>query len=121
MKNTVARELFVPESNALSFKSLLPFEIRSALLPFYLGLDFDGRRARFGAGISDSVIAKHCANLNLDHAIVLACEAADRFVAAIELHPVAPDWKNVELALACPTTSDETAIVAHLKSLQSSY
>src|ERR1700761_3712502 len=74
MKNTVAKELFIPESNALSFKSLLPFEIRSGLVPFYLGLDFDGRRARFGAGMSDSAIVRHCANLNLDLAIVLACE-----------------------------------------------
>jgi hypothetical protein len=117
MKNQIFDRFSNTSAAALAFKSLLTTELPESLLPFYLGLDAEARRARFGAAVSDASIARHCRGLNVTRAIVLACEGLGGVVAAIELHALTPDWSDAELALTCTATSDQTTIVAHLAQL----
>src|ERR1700754_2199267 len=117
MKNPFASEFLNSSTSALVFKSLTASEIAASLLPFYLGLDFDARRKRFGAAMSDEAIRQHCTRLNLDNAIVLVCEGPEGLIAAIELHPLAYGWADTELAFVSPTDADRTTIVAHLLQL----
>ena len=114
MKSSDASEFSHSSESALLFKSLTFSDLEALLLPFYLGLDFDARRRRFGGGMSDEAIRKHCRRLNLDNAIILACSGQDGLVAAIELHPLVSGWDDTELALAECAKSDRTTIIAHL-------
>jgi hypothetical protein len=117
MKNSTASEFSHSSYSALVFKSLTAGEVEASLLPFYLGLDFDARRRRFGGGVGDDAIRRHCRGLNLDNAIVLACSGKTGVIAAIELHPLGSDWDDTELALAESAAADRTTIVAHLLQL----
>jgi hypothetical protein len=112
-------------SSAQDFSSIAPYSFRSLstedidglLLPYYLGLDFDARRARFGGAVSDSSIRQYCQGLDFDRAIVLACLDTANLVAVIELHSIAPDWRCAELVLASSATGDQTTILGHLLQL----
>jgi hypothetical protein len=122
MKNSDASEFSRAGQSTLSFKSLEASDLEAALLPFYLGLNFDARRARFGGAVSDEAIRRHCRQLDPDRAIVLACAGQSGLVAAIELHPISSDsmssgWEDSELALADCATTDRKTIVAHLLQL----
>jgi hypothetical protein len=117
MRNSTAREFSHPSNSALIFKSLTARDVDLSLMPFYLSLDFDGRRRRFGCAVSDESIAQHCGGLNLEKSIVLACSGNAGLLAAIELHPLAPDWEHAEMALAESAETDRTTIVAHLLQL----
>jgi hypothetical protein len=117
MKNPIAGEFLTSSTSALVFKSLTASEVVGSLLPFYLSLDFDARRKRFGAAMSDDAVERHCARLNSDVAIVLACADSEGLVAAIELHPLAYGWADAELALVSRAGADRTTIVAHLLQL----
>jgi hypothetical protein len=117
MKNSSAGEFSQSPDSALLFKSLIASDLEASLLPFYLGLDFDARRKRFGGAVSDDAVRRHCRGLNLDNAIALACSGQSGIVAAIELHPLGSDWEDTELALAECTKADRTTIVAHLLQL----
>ena len=117
MRNATAREFSHLSNSALVFKSLTARDVDLSLKPFYIGLDFDGRRRRFGCAVSDDSIAQHCNGLNLENSIVLACSGNAGLLAAIELHPFASDWEHVELALAESAETDRTTIVAHLLQL----
>jgi hypothetical protein len=117
MKNSSASEFAHSSYSALVSRSLTASDVEVSLLPFYLGLDFDARRRRFGGGVCDDAIRQHCRALNLDNAIVLACSGRAGLIAAIELHPLVHDWENTELALAECAEADRTTIVAHLLQL----
>jgi hypothetical protein len=117
MKNSIPGEFPHSTISTLLFKSLSQSELEPLLLPFYLSLDFDARRLRFGGGVSDASIRAYCAGLDLANAVVLACLGADGVVTAIELHPLASAWEHSELALADRATADRTTIVAHLLQL----
>jgi hypothetical protein len=117
MKSSTAGEFPRASDSTLVFKSLTASEVELSLLPFYLDLDFDERRRRFGGAVSDDAIKQHCRHLNLNDSIVLACLAPAGLVAAIELHPLASGWQEAELALAQCAKADRTTIVAHLLQL----
>jgi hypothetical protein len=117
MKNSTASEFSHSSNSALLFKSLTASDVEVSLLPFYLGLDFDARRRRFGGAVSDNAIRQHCRGLNLDNAIILACSGKAGLIAAIEVHPLASGWEDSELALAECANADRTTIVAHLLQL----
>jgi hypothetical protein len=117
MKNSAASEFSHVSNPALVFKSLTACDVGLSLRPFYLGLDFDARRRRFGGAVSDDAIWRHCQGLDLEKAIVLACAGETGLLAVIELHALAPDWEHAELALAESAKADRTTIVAHLLQL----
>ena len=79
--------------STLLFKSLSQSELQPSLLPFYLGLDFDGRRRRFDGAVSDEAIRAHCAGLDLACDVVLAC------LAGLAIFPCSwlPDYKPGEI------------------------
>jgi hypothetical protein len=117
MKTSNASEFVAVNISMISFKSLSSEELNSLLLPFYLGLDFDARRVRFGCAVSDDSIIRHCHGLNLSSVEVLGCVGATGLIAAIELHPLSPTWEDAELALAETTTTDKIIILGHLLQL----
>jgi hypothetical protein len=117
MRNSTAREFSDLSKPALVFESLSASEVKQSLLPFYLGLDFDGRRRRFGGAVSDDSIRQHCSGLDLERSVVLSCSGEAGLLAAIELHPLTSDWEHAELALAENTEGDRDTIVAHLLQL----
>jgi hypothetical protein len=117
MKTSNAHEFSTPRASTVSFKSLTAEDIQSLLPSFYIGLDFDARRARFGCAVSDDSIIGHCAGLNQDQAVVLGCVDGSELIATIELHALSPVWEDVELAVADRTTSDRIMILGHLLQL----
>jgi hypothetical protein len=117
MKNSIPGDFPHSIMSTLLFKSLSQSELQPLLLPFYLALDFDARRQRFGGAVSDEAIRSHCAGLDLACAVVLVCMGAAGVVAAIELHPLASGWEQSELALADRARADRITIVAHLLQL----
>lgn len=117
MKTSNANEFSARGASSVSFKSLSVADIRSLLAPFYLGLDFDARRARFGCAVSDHSIMRHCADIEPENAVVLGCIGGAGLIAAIELHPLSPVWEDVELAVADKATSDRITILGHLLQL----
>jgi hypothetical protein len=117
MKNSTAGEFSRAGQSTLSFRILTASELHSSLPAFYLALDFDARRARFGGAVSDDAIRRHCRRLDPDGSMVLACSGPEGLVAAIELHRLSSGWEDCELALAEYATADRTTIVAHLLQL----
>ncbi|MBR0695168.1 hypothetical protein [Bradyrhizobium lablabi] len=92
-------------------------DLNRLLPPFYLGLDFDARRARFGCAVSDESIIRYCSGLNTDQAVVVGCCGPAGLVAAIELHPLSSSWDDAELAIAEAVTTDRIMILGHLLQL----
>jgi len=117
MRNSTARDFSGLSKPALVFESLSASEVKRSLLPFYLRLDFDGRRRRFGGAVSDDSIIQHCDRLDLERSVVLSCSGEAGVLAAIELHPLASDWEHAEMALAENAEANRDTIVAHLLQL----
>jgi hypothetical protein len=117
MKTSNAAEFFELRASPVSFRSLSEDDLRSLLLPFYLSLDFDTRRARFGCAVSDDSILRHCSGLDPANVEVLGCIDGMGLIAAIELHPLSPVWEDVELAVADTATADRVMILGHLLQL----
>ena len=117
MKTSNANEFFAANTSSISFKSLSPDDLHSLLPPFYLGLNFDARRVRFGCAVSDDSIIRHCCGLDLTRGEVLGCVGSTGLIAAIELHPLSPTWEDAELALAETAISDKIMILGHLLQL----
>lgn len=101
---------------AFCFKSLAAKDLPS-LVSFYLQLDFDARRRRFGGTVSDHSLRQYCAMLNLDRSVVLGCFDPAGLVAAIELHPLIENWEAAELAVAGRHARHTTNIISHLLQL----
>jgi hypothetical protein len=117
MKTSTSQEFYLPNASTISFRSLSVNDLDDLLLPFYLGLDFDTRRARFDCAVSDDSITRHCHGLDFDEAIVLGCLAPIGLIAAIELHSLSSDWDYVEFAFAISATKDRIMILGHLLQL----
>jgi hypothetical protein len=117
MKTSNVSEFVAVNTPTISFKSLSSDELDSLLLPFYLNLDFDARRARFGCAVSDDSIIRHCRGLNLSDVEVLGCVGPTGLIAAVELHPLSPTWEDAELALTEATTTNKIVILGHLLQL----
>jgi hypothetical protein len=115
MKNSSIAEIGAISTSPVvcSFRAL-SVEDRPSLRRFYLGLDFDERRRRFGGAVSDCSIAGHCGGIDWNQAIVLACFGAQDILSVVELHPISPAWDRAELALVCKAHGDSQTIVAHL-------
>ncbi len=117
MKTSHATEFLPSSPSTVSFKSLSAEDLQTLLPSFYLGLDFDARRARFGGAVSDDSIIRHCSGLDPDAAEVLGCAGPAGLIAVIELHPLSPFWEDVELAVAESATVDRIMILGHLLQL----
>jgi hypothetical protein len=117
MKTSTADEFSSSSTSVISFRSLDADDLHALLQPFYLGLDFDGRRARFGCAVSDDSIIRHCRGLDPDQAVVLGCTGPNGLIAAIELHPLLSTWEDAELALADAAVTDRIMILGHLLQL----
>jgi hypothetical protein len=80
---------------------------------FYLGLDFDQRRQRFGGGISDTSIKDYCRKFNWQRAIVIARASSYLLDTVCEIHPCA-SWEKAEIAVCCPLGCDRSRIFSEL-------
>jgi hypothetical protein len=117
MKRSSNFEFFASCASATSFRSLSGCDLIELLPQFYLGLDFDARRARFGAAVSNESIIRHCRGLDLNQALVLGCAGSTGLVAVVELHPMSPVWEDAELALSDQAATDRIMILGHLLQL----
>lgn len=117
MKNSSASDVTLNAQAILRFGTLTDVDVKELLLPFYVNLGFDDRRARFGGAMSDDAVTKHCERLDRHDAIILGCWAPSRLLAAVELHPVTEDWEFTELGIADCAERDRTTIIAHLLQL----
>ena len=117
MKSSIPSEFPRSADSTILFRSLTEDELESSLLPFYLSLDFDKRRERFGGVVSDDSIRRHCRQLDLNNVIVLACSGPAGLVAVIELHPLSSGWEESELAIACNAKVNGATVIAHLLQL----
>jgi hypothetical protein len=81
---------------------------------FYLGLDFDGRRGRFGAGVSGQSIARYCQTLDWHRSIILGRTGGYFFDAILEIHPLSPGWGTAEIVLTCPLLCETSQIFSQL-------
>jgi hypothetical protein len=118
MKNSSIAEIGAISTSSVvcSFRAL-SVEDRQSMHRFYLGLDFDERRRRFGGAVSDCSIARHCAGIDWNQAVVLACFGAQDILAVVELHSLSSAWDRAELALVCKPHGDSQTIIAHLLQL----
>jgi hypothetical protein len=96
-----------------SFRAL-SIEDKQSMHRFYLGLNFDERRRRFGGAVSDEWVTRYCATIDWKQIIILACFGTKDIFSIVELHPVSSRWNRAELALVCKRHSDSQTIIAHL-------
>ena len=118
MKTSNAVEFSTQTAGSLAFRSLSTAELEALLRPFYLGLRFDDRRARFGAAVSDGSIASYCRELPSGEAVVIGCVAPDGLVAVVELHPFGERMNWHWQAGIQTTGSQSTAISSSLRPLK---
>lgn len=84
---------------------------------FYLSLDFDSRRARFGGGQSDESIVMYCRKINWQRAIIIARGSSHLLDAVLEIHPLSQNWDRAEITLTSPLDCDRNHIFAELLQL----
>jgi hypothetical protein len=87
------------------------------LKAFYLGLDFDSRRARFGGGQSDESIHAYCRMISWQRAIIIARGSSHLLDAVLEIHPLSQNWNRAEITLTSPLDCDRNHIFAELLQL----
>ena len=99
MKNSSMAEIAGISSLSVvcSFRALSA-EDKKLLHRFYLDLNSDERRHRFGGAVSDESITRHCAGIDWNSVVVLACFAKQDILSVVELHPVSSTWDRAELA-----------------------
>jgi hypothetical protein len=81
---------------------------------FYLGLDFDHRRRRFGGGQSNEAVVAYCRAINWTNTIVIARGGPRLLDAVLEIHPLSGKWDRAEISLTCPLDCDRSRIYAEL-------
>jgi hypothetical protein len=84
---------------------------------FYLGLDFDSRRARFGGGQSDQSIVTYCRSIDWQRAVIIARGSSHLLDAVLEIHPLSQSWDRAEITLTSPLDCDRNHIFAELLQL----
>jgi hypothetical protein len=84
---------------------------------FYLSLDFDRRRSRFGGGQSDESIVAYCRTIDWQRVIVVARGSSHLLDAVLEIHPLCRNWDRAEITLTCPLDCDRSHIFAELLQL----
>jgi hypothetical protein len=81
---------------------------------FYLALDFDNRRQRFGGGQSDEAIVSYCRMIDWTNTIVIGRGSFHLLDAVLEIHPLSSNWDRAEITLTCPLDCDRSRIFAEL-------
>lgn len=99
-----------------SFRPLAA-EDTAKLVKFYLALDDEQRRIRFGAAIEDGIVRRHCRQIDWKSSLVIGCMNASATEAALEIHAFAADWRRAELAFTCHASDDRRLIAGHLLQL----
>jgi hypothetical protein len=84
------------------------------LLQFYLGMNFQQRRARFGAAVSNESIERFCRGIDWTRIIVVGRERSYCLEAVIEIHPLVASWDIAEIALANMVPAGRSRIIAEL-------
>lgn len=87
------------------------------LEPFYLALNGNARRIRFGCAVSDDSIASYCRGFIATGALGFGCLSGARLVAIVELHSFCD---RGELAFASIAEGDNPAIFRRLPLLATS-
>jgi hypothetical protein len=105
-----------PRSHGRSFQFLTANDAHR-LETFYLSLDFDGRRARFGGGQSDESIVRYCRTISWQHAVIVARGSSHLLDAVLEIHPLSQNWDRAEITLTSPLDCDRSHIFAELLQL----
>jgi hypothetical protein len=108
-----ATHLTGPRSDGRSLQLLTAHDADS-LEAFYLGLDFDNRRSRFGGGQSDQSIVAYCRTIHWQRAVIIARGSSHLLDAVLEIHPLSQNWDRAEITLACPLDGDRSRISAEL-------
>jgi hypothetical protein len=68
------------------------------LAALYQVADFDARRARFGAAVSEDSVRRHLRRLDLNQTLVIGAFRHGRMDAAMELHSFFDNWERAEIA-----------------------
>lgn len=87
------------------------------LKAFYLGLDFDNRRRRFGGGMSDQSIAQYCRAVDWQQTFIIARGSTRHLDAVLEIHPLSQERGHAEIVMTCPLDCDRSRIFAELLQL----
>jgi hypothetical protein len=111
-----ATNLLRPRSHGRSLQ-FLTIHDTNRLATFYLGLDFDNRRARFGGGQSDESIVTYCRSIDWQHAVIIARGSSHLLDAVLEIHPFSQSWDRAEITLTSPLDCDRNHIFAELLQL----
>lgn len=99
------------------YLQLLTANDTDRLEAFYLSLDFDRRRSRFGGGQSDEAIVAYCRMIDWQRVIVVARGSSYLLDAVLEIHPLSENWDRAEITLTCPLDCDRSHIFAELLQL----
>ena len=81
------------------FRALCPVDTPK-ILQFYLGMNFQQRRARFGGAVSDDSIRHFCRQMDWHKTIVVGRERGYCLEAVIEIHSLNANWEIAEIAVA---------------------
>jgi hypothetical protein len=108
-----ATQLTKPRGRGRSLQTLTANDV-DKLSVFYLSLDFDGRRDRFGGGQSDESVVAYCRAIDWQRAIIIARGSSHLLDAVLEIHPLSENWDRAEITLTCPLDCDRSHIFAEL-------
>jgi hypothetical protein len=108
-----APHLTRPRGHTRSLQTLTANDV-DRLCAFYLGLDFDDRRHRFGGGHSDESIVTYCRAIDWQRAIIIARGSSYLLDAVLEIHPLVENQDRAEITLTCPLNCDRSSIFAEL-------
>jgi hypothetical protein len=108
-----ATQLTNPSNRGRSLQTLTANDV-DRFSAFYLSLDFNGRRDRFGAGQSDETIVAYCRTIDWQRAIIIARGSSHLLDAVLEIHPLSDNWDHAEIALTCPLDCDRSPTFAQL-------
>lgn len=112
----VAEEDQSVDARHLTFRSLSA-EQAPLLVPFFTAMNFDERRCRFGAGVSNASISEYCRHVDFTQAEIFGCFSRDDLLAVVELHPLAASADCAELGMASLATEHRNLIFGHLLQL----
>jgi hypothetical protein len=84
------------DGDATDFAELHPTE-SFRLAALYQVADFDARRARFAAAVSEDSVRRHLRRLDLNQTLVVGAFRRGRMDAAMELHPFFDNWERAEI------------------------
>ncbi|WP_213737671.1 hypothetical protein [Bradyrhizobium sp. dw_411] len=108
-----APHLIKPRGRSRFYQTLSANDV-DRLSAFYLSLDFDSRRRRFGGGQSDDAIVAYCRTANWQRSIIIARGSNHLLDAVLEIHPLSDSWDRAEITLTCPLECDRSFIFAEL-------